>query len=253
MEERPFAPTSRRLREARRTGKVLRTPVFILAVCGLGLSAVGLFAFKFIWLHFQILLKYLLTSGFSDVRLSIGRSVILALEISATVIGCWGILSIAVQTLQNGIGWYLPLRGIDVVEGSRKVIKDVRAVHRVVLKVLCILAVSLFVLFSLFEGIMSLSLVQSAEKTAVISFLLVRFWSCLIGAVLLFGGIEFVSARRRFRADLKMTHYEVRKELREAEGDPGVKALREHLHRLVLTREVIKRVRNSRVLVVERA
>jgi type III secretion protein U len=64
------------------------------------------------------------------------------------------------------------------------------------------------------------------------------------------GVIDLVVTRRAWRRRLRMSKDEVKREHREAEGDPHLKAARERAHRELFAQATVARVRNASVVVV---
>jgi flagellar biosynthesis protein FlhB len=67
---------------------------------------------------------------------------------------------------------------------------------------------------------------------------------------LAFAVVDVLVVRRAWMNRLKMTHAEVRREHRESEGDPQLKAARARAHRELLAQAVIAGVRDATVVVV---
>jgi flagellar biosynthesis protein FlhB len=62
--------------------------------------------------------------------------------------------------------------------------------------------------------------------------------------------IDLVVTRRTFRAKLRMTKAEVKREHRESEGDPQLKAARHRAHHEMLAAATINAVRDATVVIV---
>jgi len=65
-----------------------------------------------------------------------------------------------------------------------------------------------------------------------------------------FGLLDLVIVRRAFHSKLKMTKAEVKREHRETEGDPQLKAARSRAHREMLTAATVNAVRDATVVIV---
>jgi flagellar biosynthesis protein FlhB len=63
---------------------------------------------------------------------------------------------------------------------------------------------------------------------------------------------DYLIERRRFMCELSMSHAELKREYKEEEGDPYVRAQRRALHLQLSMQELAKRVRQSRCVLVER-
>lgn len=93
--------------------------------------------------------------------------------------------------------------------------------------------------------------VGRAEAVAAASWLLGRrlLWAAgLVGLVL--GGVDYFFVRRSWLARHRMTKDEVKREHRESEGDPEVKAARRRAHQEALAGSMIAAVKEATVLIV---
>lgn len=93
--------------------------------------------------------------------------------------------------------------------------------------------------------------VGRAEAVAPLAWLLGRrlLWSAaLVGAVL--GATDYFFVRRAWLARHRMTKDEVKREHRESEGDPEVKAARRRAHQEALAGSMIAAVKDATVLIV---
>lgn len=90
-----------------------------------------------------------------------------------------------------------------------------------------------------------------AEAVAATSSILGKrlLWSAaLVGLVL--GGVDYLFVRRAWTARHRMSKDEVKREHREAEGDPEVKAARRRAHQEALAGSMLAAVRHATVLIV---
>jgi flagellar biosynthesis protein FlhB len=74
----------------------------------------------------------------------------------------------------------------------------------------------------------------------------------LAGGVLSAGALEYALNRRTFMREMSMSLDELRREHRESEGDPALKSARRALHGALARGELEQRVRQARVVVVQR-
>jgi FlhB-like protein len=89
------------------------------------------------------------------------------------------------------------------------------------------------------------------ESIAELSWWLSRhllWWAALLGLAL--GGLDWFFVRRAWLERNKMSKDEVRREYRESEGDPEIKAARRRAHQEVLTGATIAAVKDATVLIV---
>jgi flagellar biosynthesis protein FlhB len=90
-----------------------------------------------------------------------------------------------------------------------------------------------------------------SEAVATLSWLLGRrlLWSAALVSLVL-GGVDYFFVRRAWLARHRMTKDEVKREHRESEGDPEVKAARRRAHQEALAGSMIAAVKNATVLIV---
>jgi flagellar biosynthesis protein FlhB len=74
-------------------------------------------------------------------------------------------------------------------------------------------------------------------------------WRVALLGVLL-GALDWVVMRRAWLRRLRMSKEEVKRELKESEGDPQVKAARDRAHRELMAQATVASVRNATVVVV---
>jgi type III secretion system FlhB-like substrate exporter len=75
-------------------------------------------------------------------------------------------------------------------------------------------------------------------------------WRRLAVALLAMGAADYLWQRHRHRRDLRMTREEVKREMRDSEGDPRHKAERQRLHRALLEQRMLAEVRKADFVVV---
>jgi len=74
-----------------------------------------------------------------------------------------------------------------------------------------------------------------------------------LGCLAVFAGWDYMSQRKRFYRELSMSTDEIRRELKDDEGDPFVRAARRALHEDLSFGERVRRIRRARVVVVARS
>jgi flagellar biosynthesis protein FlhB len=95
------------------------------------------------------------------------------------------------------------------------------------------------------------SIAGRGEGVASVSWLLARrlLWTAaLVGVVL--GGVDYFFVRRAWLLRHRMTKDEVKREHREAEGDPEIRAARRRAHQEALAGSMIAAVKDASVLIV---
>ena len=253
-DQKPHEPTRKKLKDARKQGNILRSPLLQASMSLSIFTIIALFLIRFSWLRFQMLLQYLLVWGFCNPALSLRVSVILIPELLLPVLAAAGVAGLAVEIWQTGAGWYPTFgTGFGVVQGTRKVVKGLCSVHLVALKAVSVTALCFCFMWPSFRAAMFVpyGVVFPLQENPLHA--AVRICLPICAGLLFLGGVEYLLKRRRYMRDLSMTHDELRQELREEEGDPFVKAARNMLHSSLAYEEMAARVRASKVLIVERA
>jgi flagellar biosynthesis protein FlhB len=93
--------------------------------------------------------------------------------------------------------------------------------------------------------------VGRSEATATLAWLLARrlLWGAAVVSLVL-GAADYFFVRRAWRERHRMSKDEVKREHRESEGDPEIKAARRRAHQEALAGSMIAAVKNATVLIV---
>ena len=139
-----------------------------------------------------------------------------------------------------------PLSGLKKLLGARSLVEMGKGAGKVI--VVAAVAVA-----SLGPGARQLPQLAGAPPRSVVAAL--GFFSERLGlrvalALVLFGTLDWMLARRRHRRSLMMTRAEVKREYKEAEGDPQHKAERHRLHREMAEQRMVEDVRKADFVVV---
>ena len=102
----------------------------------------------------------------------------------------------------------------------------------------------------LFGGQAALAAGLSLVKVALIGALTQRLAVRLALAGLAFGAVDYLLVARRHRRSLRMTREEVKRDHKEAEGDPAHRGERQRLHRELLEQRMVDDVRRADFVVV---
>lgn len=81
-------------------------------------------------------------------------------------------------------------------------------------------------------------------------FLILRLAAAMLVALYALAALDAVVVRRRWIARLRMDAAELKKELKETEGDPEIKATRKRLYREIAAQELVQSIRRAKLLVV---
>jgi type III secretion protein U len=119
------------------------------------------------------------------------------------------------------------------------------------LKVALVGGVAALVLWPLVgAGISSLTGTRAPRLLGALGVLTERLGARLALVLLAVGLVDFLLARRRHLRGLRMTRDEVRRDYKEAEGDPAHRGERQRLHRELLEQRMVEEVRRADFVVV---
>jgi flagellar biosynthesis protein FlhB len=255
MSDKTEQPTPRRLRKAREkgdspvSGALTQGAAFVVAVALVPLTV-----------------ERTATRGEAMVRDAIanaGRSAVSAtsiahavLSLSVPLVGAAAFVAFFVGIVQTGgvvsfaritpdLGRINPFAGLKNLLSMQRVASLGRAL--VAATLVAVIAVKLLV-----AGAPDLAgTVGDASLAAALGGQLARrllWWGALVGLAL--GGLDVLLTRRAWLRRNRMTKDEIRREHREAEGDPEIKAARRRAHQEMLAGAMIAAVKDATVLVV---
>ena len=184
-----------------------------------------------------------------------------AFDVAATMVmvplGATLVVGVLVSALQTGglFAWQAarpdltrlsPTSGLKKLLGARTLVEMGKGLLKVV--VVAVVAVA-----SLGPGARQLPQLAGAPPRSVLAAL--GFFSERLGlrvalALVVFGTLDWLLARRRHRRSLMMTRDQVKREYKEAEGDPQHKAERHRLHREMAEQRMVEDVRKADFVVV---
>jgi type III secretion protein U len=234
-------PTPRRLREARRRGEVvLGRELPAAAALASGLAAAFAFGPWGIGELGGALRASLLAAGSAPAPASApGGALLLLARVAAPFLLIPAVAAGAVAALQSGLFVSLePLQPraerLDPVRGLRRLASPAALARAALGLAKASVVVALLAGWFAAHGRALAGLprlgVAALWRSTQLGPLCVR----LASAALVFGAIDLALARRRHRRALMMTRDEVRRESREEEGDPQLRAERRRLQRAVL-------------------
>ncbi|MCA9614619.1 MAG: EscU/YscU/HrcU family type III secretion system export apparatus switch protein, partial [Myxococcales bacterium] len=241
--EKTEEPTPKKLRDARKKGEVpkskdLQNAFVLLAVAGT-LVGTGEASRR----HLEDAIRLSIRSVEENVAgpraleavAALGMQAVLPILLAALVTGtAIGFLQVGglltFEPLQPKLERLDPIRGLKNLFSQKQLIELLKSL----LKVGIIAYVAYGVLFDAVRGIAGLPARDPSAALhaagAVIPSLLFRVG----GAALAIGALDVLYQRWRYRQDQKMTKDEVKREYKDAEGDPHAKQSRERLHREIL-------------------
>lgn len=249
--EKPFGPTQRKLREARKKGKVLKAQLLTAAITtGVVFALLSLSSERGL-LGFRLLIESLYLEGLNSPLTCCFRAAAFGLLVSLTLLVPSAIAGWVSELLQGGFYWNPTPKFLNPSDGVVRVFSGLKSSFGIAFKatVIC----SLLFWFLSDAALYLVGMFAYASRPEVLAaHKFQEFTSLGASLILVFGIFDYLIARRRFLRELSMSHQELRDEYREEEGDPALKGARASLHRALALEEVVQRVRRAKVLIVER-
>ncbi|RMD88184.1 MAG: hypothetical protein D6808_00120 [Candidatus Dadabacteria bacterium] len=255
-EEKQFKPTPKKLKEARKKGEVLKSPIItqscvVLAV----LSVVGVFS-TLSWESSKILLQYSLTEGFYHPERVFTLWAEKLIAVVALALGIGVFVGVAVELFQVKPLFEFSLvfpksERLSLAKGIKRIFSGFKRVPEIALKV-ALLGLGYTALSRAWVS-RSIDFAVSFNVGSRFLFKDILFRSLCCGLVLLgaAGAFEYWIRRRKYYRDLSMSLDEVRRETKEEEGDPHQKSFRKAQHEALLMQDIVQRVRRAKVVIVE--
>ena len=254
-------PTPRRLREARRRGEVARSRDLTAAVAlWFVLAAMALLVVPVLPLLLSATSTALEGSGRTE---SVAGATSLAvwlhlfLRLAAPVLLAAVLAALACGIVQVG-GMLAPeavrpkLARLDPAAGVRRVLgtRGWLEAFKSALKFAVVGGAAVLSSWSSLAAVVAAARVDAAALASAVAAALLHL--ALVGGalLLLLGALDLMYQRWRHRRDLRMTKEEVRREHREEEGDPALKAERVRLHREMLAHRMVLDVPRATCVIV---
>jgi type III secretion YscU/HrpY family protein len=260
-EEKTEEPTPKKLREARKRGEVAKSrevssAALLLATAGV-LLATGDSMLSALRASFSLSL----TAARGDLAVApttvLGETASLGLDLLAPLLAATVAVAALSQFLQ--IGPLLTLEAVspklerlDPIRGAKNLLSQRNLVEllKAIAKLALISTIAWVTLEGALRGVVGLAArdaLAALEGTGhMVSTLLLRVGGALAGVAVL----DVLYQRWRYRRDQGMTKEEVKREHKEAEGDPHVKRERQRVHHEILAHNALEAVRDADVLVV---
>ncbi|HVL75911.1 MAG TPA: flagellar biosynthesis protein FlhB [Noviherbaspirillum sp.] len=256
----PASP--RKLEQAREEGDVPRSKelatctillgggiAFWLAGEGLlrrlnGMLASGLSFERAHAFDFNLLLQHL-SSGLFDVAIGlapIGAILILVALASPLLIGGW---LFSGKALQPKFSRMNPIKGIGNMFSMRALVELVKAIGKAVL----VGVIAWLVISTQIESMLALAVEPLQSAGAHLGTLLLTGFIAIVAALVIIAAIDAPYQMFHYANKLKMTREEVRKESKETDGDPQVKARIRQTQREMARRRMMSEVPTADVVV----
>ncbi len=256
-EEKSLKPSKKKLAKLRKEGKVLKSPLVTQTAsflgCLAGLYGYGVFAME----RNKTLLEYCWLHGYARPAACGSAVVSEVLWASLATVLSAVLAAIIAEVWQVGFRVEPALTAprmnrLDATQGLRKVFGGVKGTAGMLLRALLLLLTFSWLLLEAWPRIVRSFFVVRSE---VPSLLMLPWHFVLCGgvALLVCALAEYAGRYRAFYREASMSHQEMRQEYKDDEGDPHVRAQRRQMHESLLMQEMVKRVRRSNVIVVEKA
>ena len=257
-EEKGYRPTKKRLRRARREGKILKSPLLTQSVAllaGLG----GLFAVvSATWVRNQMLVEYCVVQGFQQPEDCLQSTLRQAGQIVAACLFAAFAAGGLCECLQAGLHVDLSLIApkaarLSLCQGVRKLASSARLIFPAALKlVLFVVVLGWFVRNYAISLPQAFAAAGPHKAALLVDMLLKLAWMGAAG-VMAAGGVDYVVRRRQFYRELSMSLHDLQRETRDDEGDHRIKAARRSAHQELSMQDFRARVRKLKVVVVEKS
>jgi flagellar biosynthesis protein FlhB len=257
-EQKSHAPTARKLKEARRQGNVLKSPnvtsAAVLSGCFITLYCAG----EWLWIKNQILLQYLLVQGVAvpqEMLALMLQYVVVATSLFLVVVAVCGMLA-EFLVVGFSIEWQVlapKFSRLNPGEGLKRITSGFRDLWLTVLYVLLFVSIA----YIMANRLVVETPVVAGDPLAVIKQSFAgNFWRVVLSGCFVFsiaGAVEYLWKRKQYFRDLSMNIDDLRREHKEDEGDPHIRSFRKLQHRELALQDLVKQVRQARVIIVERA
>lgn len=257
MEEKP---SNNKLKKARRDGILLKSSAISTYFPVLLFFVIMSYKLKFSWLDVKLLLKlcfegdcyyltgYILYRGFIIgviAPLSVFCSIAILTEILQVLMMNVGGLIFGNTRLLNLSKFIESTKDyfINLINYREHLLKLVLAPSMALFAICVLLKDSFFILRDNRSSVGQIN--EIMEKFCLSAFSLLF---CLTLVILI---VDFLNARYGFYKKLSMTKDEIKNEQKEEEGNPYVRSFGRALHMEMLSSDVVKKIRNSKVVIVE--
>ncbi|MCA9312427.1 MAG: EscU/YscU/HrcU family type III secretion system export apparatus switch protein [Phycisphaerales bacterium] len=257
-------PTPRRIRKARKDGKVpksqsLNSAVVLLAALGAGTMLAGGIADG---VREAARVSLTATANLPETPWGLLEPLHAAFMAAATpTVAFMVALMVAAGLaafLQVGALFTLKpltptLSRLNPGKGIQQRVFSARAVVELLKAVLILLVVVIVLILVLRPGLPTLALLPRTGVEGAAMFAVQLATRALIAVTMAFGcvaGVDFLFQRWQHGRDLRMSHEEIKREYKESEGDPQAKAARQRLHEEILQATMIEQARSADVVIV---
>lgn len=257
--EKTEQPTPRRLEEARQRGQVAKSTEIVITVSAAAIFATVLFGFPYVelWLENLFATIFLHISKETDMTPS---CVQLATKILCVTVGFVAAISFVAVTIGNvsqfgfslsffplnpDISKLSPMQGLKRILSTRTFFDFVKSV----IKILVLGTATIFGGWTFIGQLVLLPFIGFSGLTQAIFQILIFFCSVIWVVWVLLSIADCLVQKHLHTKKLMMTVHEIRREHKEAEGDPEIRNTRKSIHREMLTEDTATATKYSTVLI----
>ena len=261
-QERTELPTPKRLEDARKKGQIARSRELSTMLILLGASAALYLAGAYIvgGLHEIMAAHFTLRRadvfGSEPLHLHVTAVMVDALFVLAPVLGVTVLIAIGAPLAVGGWGMSLdavrpkfermdPIKGIGRVFGARGLMKMVKAAA----KFLLILGVAIIVIRSQQGAIFSLSSGNVEASLSATGTILFASFFAVSAATIVIAGIDVPFQLWQHQKQLRMSHQEIKDEMKQTDGSPEVKSRIRNMQQEVARRRMMEEVPRADVVI----
>lgn len=258
MSEKRYQPTTERLKKAHGEGKNQRSQLFSGSFLFLSVVYGICHILGNNWVRIRLLVECLWSQEFTNAgecgRVAVGQ---FSQFLNIFFVGIC-VLSASIGWLQLGRVWVPAAlvpdgRRIAPAKGLLKIGSGLASLPGTVLKGVIALAGMALLLCSVAQSLSRYRGFYISQQSGLLISDLQWFLKMAAAGFLCFGITELFLRRRQFRQQVYMDHEQMKREYRETEGDPHMRAHRRALHQALAREEMIRQIKKSRVILVERA
>lgn len=256
-EDRGFKPTKRRLDKARKEGKVLKSQVLTQAIGSSLCLVCMILMLRWYWVSARILLEYTWVHGVAQPL----ESFSLALRfMGKIIIGCLGFTTLAyilVSGLQVGAlfepALVLPkAERINLGAGLKRMLLGIKQSWEMFVKILVVVSLVTWFFVHVSREVLICFSLPPTIALELAQGIFVRFFCMLALVFILFGIGDYFIRRREYFLELSMSSDDLKREYKDEEGDPMIRAFRKEMHHSLVMQDLVQRVRKAKVIIVEK-
>ncbi len=256
-EEKAFKPTEEKIKKSRKKGNILKSQIVTQAIVSLTGSISALLILKLSWLKLKYLVQSAMTATITP-EVLLRKGFLVVFLVNGTIILCCALSAVVVESFQVR-GLFEPslalakYERIDFVKGLKKIFTNIKSSWLKLVGFIFLAVIGFKQVYSNFFELEELVYLSPSDYGSFFFSILLKLFSTLGICYLIIGGVEFLVNRKKYYRDLSMDYSEIKRENKEQDGDPYMKMHRKQMHESMLKENLVKQVRNSKCIIVEKA